>query len=243
MNITRRQAIVLIVAVLLTLGALVAFDQFIDRVSPWDYDDFERWMDNLGAWGPIIYMLFFAASMVFAPIPTAPAPVAAAAAFGAVAGFFYTLLAGVLGATLCFGIARRWGRPALERVMAETTVKRIDQLADRLGLRLLVLLRLFPFVGVDYVSYAAGLTHMRFAVYFVVSLLASIPTLVLISVVGENVTENRLVAGIALAVLGAFLLLPLSYYALRKQRAEGSFLQLPASEVEPPAPPVDGAGG
>ena len=102
MQITRRQAIYLIVVVILALGALVALDRVIEEFSPWDYDDFERWINDLGAWGPIIYILFFAASMVVAPIPTGPAPVAAAAAFGGVLGFAYTLIAGFIGATLCF---------------------------------------------------------------------------------------------------------------------------------------------
>ena len=62
MDITRRQAIILIGAVLLVLAGFVAADQLIERVSPWDYDDFERWMTDLGAWGPLAYIVFLAVS-------------------------------------------------------------------------------------------------------------------------------------------------------------------------------------
>ena len=241
MDLTRRQALLLIAAVLVALGLLVAADQLIERVSPWDYDDAERWMKDLGAWGPILYILFFAASMIVAPVPTTPAPFAAAAAFGSVAAFFYTMIAGAIGASVTFYIARRWGRPILERLMAERTVRQVDRLADQLGLRVLIYLRLFPIFGADYVSYAAGLTRMRFAPYLAISAIASVPILIAASVVGENVTDNKLVAGIALAVLAAFLILPLSYFALRKRRSGPPTVGVPPAEADG-SPPSSSAG-
>jgi uncharacterized membrane protein YdjX (TVP38/TMEM64 family) len=218
MDITRRQAIILIVVVVLGIGFLVAADQFIERVSPWDYDDFERWMGELGAWGPILYILFFALSMVIAPIPTGPAPIAAAAAFGGVAAFFYTMLAGIIGAVLCFGIARKWGRPALERFLPDKVVSEIDRISDNLGVRVLFLLRLFPIFGVDIVSYGAGLTPIRFTTYVVVSIVATAPVLILVSVVGEGLRDDKTVAAGALVALAVFLLTPLTYFAVRKRR-------------------------
>ena len=177
MDITRRQAVYLIIAIIVALGLLIAADQLVERVSPWDYEDFERWIDDLGAWGPIIYIVFFALSMVVAPIPTGPAPVAAAAAFGGVLGFFYTLIAGIIGATLCFWIARAWGRPLLRRFLPGKVVDEIDRLTSYLGLRVLFIMRLFPLLGVDAVSYAAGLTPIRFLPYLAVSIVGTIPVL------------------------------------------------------------------
>ena len=117
MELTRRQAILLIGVVLVAVGLLVATDQVIERASPWDYKDFAEWMEGVGVWGPLVYIAGYAVSMVLAPIPTAPAPLAAAAAFGGVVGFFYTMAGLVIGASICFWIARRWGRPALQRFL------------------------------------------------------------------------------------------------------------------------------
>ena len=147
MEISRRQAIYLIVIIILALGALVALDRLVEEFSPWNYDDFERWSADLGAWGPIIYVLFFAMSMIVAPIPTGPAPVAAAAAFGGVLGFIYTLTAGLIGASLCFWIARWWGRPILRRFMSDKLADEVDRVTGYLGLRVLFVLRLFPLLG------------------------------------------------------------------------------------------------
>ena len=233
MEITRRQAIYLIVVVVLALGALVALDRLVEEFSPWDYDDFERWINELGAWGPIIYILFFAASMVVAPIPTGPAPVAAAAASGGVLGFVYTLVAGFIGATLCFWIARWWGRPTLRRLMPAKLVDEIDRVTAYLGLRVLFVLRLFPLLGVDIISYAAGLTPLRYLPYIVISIVATMPVLALTSAIGEGVRENRELALVAILGLGAFLILPLAYIAIRNKRAGVPFLNIP--EADSPA--------
>ena len=229
MDITRRQALFLIVGVIGALTLFIAADQFIERVSPWDYDDFERWMADLGVWGPILYILFFAASMVFAPIPTGPAPVAAAAAFGAAAGFAYTMIAGAIGASLCFGIARRWGRPALIRLLPDKLVGEIDRVAARLGARVLIALRMFPIFGTDIVSYAAGLTPLRFRAYLLITIVASSPALLLISLIGEGVQDNRALAAASTAGLGILLLLPLIYFVVRKQRSGPTVVGSPDS--------------
>lgn len=218
MDITRRQAILLIIGVLVALAAFVAMDQLIERVSPWDYDDFEAWMLDLGAWGPIAYMAFLAISMVFAPIPTTPAPVAAAAAWGALEGGLYTVIAGAIGASLCFLIARYWGRGVYERFLPDNMVDEIDRVADRLAVRVLLIARLFPILGPDMVSYAAGLTRIRFRLYLMITVVFSLPSVILISVIGENVREDRTVAAVGLGLLAAFLIVPLLYFVVRKRR-------------------------
>ena len=241
MEISRRQVVFLLLAVIAAIGVLVAADQFIERISPWDYDDLERWIDDLGAWGPIIYMLFSAASMVFAPLPTTPLPIAAAAVFGAIPAFFYTLLAGAVGASLCFVIARRWGRPALQRFLPDKLVAEIDRVAGQLGARVLFLLRLFPIFGTDVVSYGAGLTPIRYWTYLAITIVGSTPALVLAVLAGEGIRDNRAVAIIAIAALAALLLLPILYLTLRKRRAGPSPLSLPSVDSERPVPPsLDG---
>lgn len=232
MEITRRQAVYLILLVIVALGALIAADQLIERVSPWDYDDFERWIDDLGVWGPIVYIAFFAASMVVAPIPTGPAPVAAAAAFGGVLGFFYTMIAGVIGAALCFWIARLWGRPLMRRFLPERVVDEIDRVTNYLGLRVLFVLRLFPLLGVDAVSYAAGLTPIRFAPYLAISIVATIPILALTSAIGEGLQDNRELALAAVIGLAVFLIVPLAYLALRRRREGGPLVPPAEQEAE-----------
>ncbi len=219
MELTRRRAVLLLIAALLVVAALAApYIVFRADLQAWIETDVADWIERLGAWGPIAYIGFFAASMLFAPVPTAPAPIIAATVFGGALGFLYTLIGTAIGSTVCFALARVLGRPALRRLMSDAAVEKIDELGERLGLRLLIVLRLFPIAGVDYVSYAAGLTRMHFGPYIVVSVLASAPILGLAAVLGEGVVGDWRLLAAAAAGIVVFFALPLAWVAWRRRR-------------------------
>ena len=217
---TRNRIILLAAAALIVLAAIaVPYILFRDELQQWIETDVADWIEQLGPWGPIAYIAFFAGSMLFAPVPTAPAPIIAATVFGGALGFLYTLIGTAIGSAICFWLARKLGRPALRRLMSQAAVDKVDELGERLGLRLLIVLRLFPIAGVDYVSYAAGLTQMRFGIYIVVSILASAPILGIAAVLGEGVVGDwRLLAAAAGGLL-LFFAAPLAWVAWRRRRA------------------------
>ncbi len=218
-QITRRRAALLLLLGIAVVALLIGTYLAYERWFPWGQSEIEEWIDGFGVWGPIVYIALFAVSMLFAPLPTAPMPLVAAAVFGPGLGFVYTITATAIGSTICFWVARRLGRPALARLTSQVALDRIDQLGERLGIRLLIILRLFPIAGVDYVSYAAGLTQMRFLAYIIVSVLASVPILILAAALGDAVLErNReLLIGAGIAIVG-FFALPLLWVGWRQRR-------------------------
>lgn len=227
-RITRGRALLLLLLGVAIVALLIIAYFAYERWFPWDQAEIEAWIDGFGVWGPVVYVAIFAASMLFAPLPTAPMPLIAAAVFGPVLGFIYTITATALGSTVCFWIARRLGRPALRRLTSQRALDKIDELGERLGIRLLVVLRLFPIAGVDYVSYAAGLTQMRFPIYIVISVLASSPILILAAVLGDAVLErNReLLLGALLAII-AFFAVPVVWVWWRQRRRRRHTLPAP----------------
>ena len=155
------------------------------------------------------------------------------------------MIGGAIGASLCFFIARHWGRRAYEHFLPEKLVREIDQVARRLAKRALVITRLLPVMGADIVSYAAGLTPIRYRDYLVITIVFSLPSVILVSVIGGNVREDRTVAAVGLGILAAFFLIPLGYYSLRKRPsrtpvAADRSLEGPGTEAVPIAPPEAG---
>ena len=139
----RRLALLLalgVAVVAMLVGAYLAYERWF----PWEQTEIEEWIDGFGVWGPIVYIVVFALSMLFAPLPTAPMPLIAAAVFGPALGFLYTISATAIGSTICFWVARRLGRPVLSRLASPRALDKIDELGARLGMRLLIVLRLFP---------------------------------------------------------------------------------------------------
>ena len=218
-QITRRRAALLLLPGVAVIAILIGAYLAYERWFPWEQAEIEEWIDGFGVWGPIVYIVVFALSMLFAPLPTAPMPLIAAAVFGPALGFLYTITATAIGSTVCFWVARRLGRPVLRRLTSQAALDRIDELGARLGIRLLIVLRLFPVAGVDYVSYAAGLTQMRFAYYIVISVLASAPILIFAAVLGDAVLErNREILIGAFVAIVLFFAAPIFWVWWRQRR-------------------------
>jgi hypothetical protein len=87
---------------------------------------FRAWVEGLGAWGPIGYLLAQAAQVVVIPIPGTLFPPVGALAFGPWPAFGLSLAGQALGSALVFLLARKWGRPLAVRVIGVDRIRRYE---------------------------------------------------------------------------------------------------------------------
>jgi uncharacterized membrane protein YdjX (TVP38/TMEM64 family) len=73
------------------------------------------WLMSYGPLAPVMYVLFYAAQILIAPLPGNFLAFFAGYVFGFWDGLFLSLLGLTIGASLAVIIARRFGRPLLER--------------------------------------------------------------------------------------------------------------------------------
>ena len=85
-----------------------------------------------------------------------------AALFGAFWGGALSWFSAMAGAGLCFCIARALGREVVEKLTGRAVLRSADGYFTRFGPQTIPVCRLLPFVPFDPVSYAAGLTSLRF---------------------------------------------------------------------------------
>ena len=74
----------------------------------------------------------------------------------------------------------------------------MDVFFDRYGKYAIVVCRLLPFVSFDIVSYAAGLTSMRFVPFFIATGIGQLPATIVYSYVGGMLTggAQKFVSGL-----------------------------------------------
>ena len=182
---TPRQALILLG--LLAVGVAVSFgvDQLVSRFIELDETQIAGWIERFGLLAPLVYVLLLASTIIFTPLPSVPVDIAGGLAFGLLLGTLYTLVGGMLGATVNFYLARRLGRRFVERKLSRQAMEQIDNLAERMGAKIVFLTRLIPLFNFDWVSYAAGLTLISFRVYAIASLLGMLPPVIGIVYVGD----------------------------------------------------------
>jgi uncharacterized membrane protein YdjX (TVP38/TMEM64 family) len=130
---------------------------------------FAAWVDRLGPWGPLVFILGYAVAVI-ALVPAALLTLTAGAIFGLARGTVYVFVAAVTGSIGAFLVARYFARAAIERRLAgNPRFAAIDRAVGAQGLRIVFLLRLSPAFPFSLLNYALGLTGVRLADYALAS--------------------------------------------------------------------------
>ena len=126
---------------------------------------FLLWIDTLGVWAPVTFVLVYvAATLTF--VPGSLLTMTAGALFGLVEGAFYTFVGATIGSALAFVIARYLARDAIQRRLVRyPKFAAIDQAVGLEGFKIVLLLRLSPVFPFNFLNYALGLTTVTFRAY------------------------------------------------------------------------------
>jgi len=162
----RRTAPLLKIALGLLLVALLLF---AGRSAGAYLEEFARWVEGLGAWGPVVFIGGYVVACV-AFVPGAILTLAAGILFGLARGVAYVLVGAVLGSAAAFLVSRYLARAAIERRLAgNARFAAIDRAIAREGLKIVFLLRLSPVFPFNLLNYGLGLTKVRFRDYLLAS--------------------------------------------------------------------------
>ncbi len=168
---------------------------------------FALWLERLGVWGPLVFILGYALAVV-AFVPGSILTLAAGAVFGLGAGVVYVFIAASLGAALAFLVSRYLARAMIEaRVAANPKFAAVDRAVARQGRKIVFLLRLSPAFPFSLLNYALGLTRVRFSDYLLASV-GMLPGTLLYVYYGKLAGDVAALAGGAPVEKGA------AYYAV-----------------------------
>jgi uncharacterized membrane protein YdjX (TVP38/TMEM64 family) len=171
--------------------------------------------ERAGWWGVLLYLALMAAA-VMSPLPDAPVALAGLVAYGPLPGMTLVVGGSWLGAALNFFLVRALGREAFRQHFPRLAAP-IDDLAERLGFELLVLLRVLPTVTFDIASYAAAVTNIPFARFAGATLFGQLPGPTIAALVGAHTggADGR----VTVALWGLALTLAVALLAWRWLRA------------------------
>lgn len=141
---------------------------------------------GFGWWAPVISTLLQIVTSVIAPLPSFVVTFVNAMLFGFWWGALLTWTTALLAAAICFGMARTLGRPVVERFVPGGALQGTDRFFARHGVLAVLVARLIPFVNPDVLSYAAGLTSMRWRLFLLSIAVGSLPSTMLYSWLGSR---------------------------------------------------------
>ncbi len=169
----------------------------------------------VGIWGPALYAFIYLLSVVIAPIPGFPAYIMAVGIYGVLKTVLFTYFLALFGATVNFVIARHLGRPIMRKLIGRRGEEKVDRHTENFGVEVLILTRLFDGFLFEWISYAAGLTNMKFRTYMGITVWSVIPYHIILFVFSARIHDlGRLFVTLSL-VNYALLGIPIIYFFLK----------------------------
>ena len=116
--------------------------------------------------------------VVICVLPGQPIQFAASYMFGVARGYLFSIIGAVIGTTISFYLAKLLGSEAIHLFFGEEKVKEYQRrLNSGRGLLIAFLIYLIPGVPKDLVSYAAGISEMRFRPFLLAATIGRSPAM------------------------------------------------------------------
>ena len=146
--------------------------------------------------------------VVICVLPGQPIQFAASYMFGVARGYLFSIIGAVIGTTISFYLAKLLGSEAMHLFFGEEKVKEYQRrLNSGRGLLIAFLIYLIPGVPKDLVSYAAGLSEMRFRPFLLAATIGRSPAMLGSLLVGHFFGKQNYTAMIIVTAAVVLLLL------------------------------------
>ena len=173
-------------AILLVLVALVVVGFSVDWGSDLSVEVFVETIRSWGMWG-VLGSVALMMVHSFVPFPAELLACANGIIYGPLWGTVITWTGAMLGAAIAFGLARKLGRPFVERMVARRNWEVLDDWTAVNGWQVVLISRFIPVIAFNLINYAAGLTRLTWWQFIWTTGLGILPLTVLMVVMGDNI--------------------------------------------------------
>jgi uncharacterized membrane protein YdjX (TVP38/TMEM64 family) len=169
--------------------------------------ELRRIIRGFGFLGPLVIIGLQAAQVVVAPVPGQVLALVAGYLYGPWLGTLYNMVGVMIGSTIAFWLARRYGRSYVETIVHEETLARFDTFEDTQVRIALLAVFLIPGLPDDVICFIGGLTRLPLWQLVAIAVVGRAPGFFLVNVFGGFIETGRydaaFILGIVLLVLSA----------------------------------------
>jgi uncharacterized membrane protein YdjX (TVP38/TMEM64 family) len=218
-----RQSLLVVLGILAVVAACVVLgfglrsvEQAVARIDL-SVEGIERIAEAWGAWAPVASIALMILHS-FVPFPAELIAIANGMLFGPVWGTLVTWIGAMMGATLAFALARRYGRPLVNRLVTRNAWAGAKALHACCDPRSLLLARLVPVISFNLINYAAGTLDVSWWRFLWTTSLGILPITIASVVLGNQLTGPMWDAWLAGSGLLLALYLGWRWYSTRRLR-------------------------
>jgi uncharacterized membrane protein YdjX (TVP38/TMEM64 family) len=154
-----------------------------------------------GWWGPLALIGLQVAQVLIAPLPGQVLGLVGGYVYGPWLGTLINMTGTLLGSGLAMALARRFGRPLVQRFVSPQWLDRLDGLAVKRGAAVFFLIFLLPFLPDDAACFVAGLSPLPLKELLLLAAIGRLPGVFIPNWLGAHAADLSAVQWGAIALL------------------------------------------
>ncbi|MCH8003266.1 MAG: TVP38/TMEM64 family protein [Nanoarchaeota archaeon] len=168
---------------------------------------------EFGIFAPLILIAIQFLLAIISILPSALFVIAGGYLFGPFFGTLYSLIGMLIGSLVVFSIAKRFGRNFVERFVDKRELHHFDLFFKKKGKLVFIFASYLSIFPRDTISLCAGLTKIKKLEFIMISIMAFIPHLLILTYFGSQLSKNIFDYRIILA--GIIIIVSLILYYFR----------------------------
>jgi len=120
----------------------------------------------------------------------------------------------MIGSLIAFFLSRKLGRPFVERILKQETIKKFDYVSGEKGEFALFMIFLLPALPDDAVCFIAGLTKIPIRKLMLIAFFGRLPGYIILNMVGAGIASSQ--AMTAIIIFSAFMVVSFLIYIYRR---------------------------
>lgn len=175
--------VLLIIVLVAVIGLLLGKVRSMGLLS---IDGAREYIASYGSFAVLVFIVLFNLRTLFVFFPYSIMVLLGGSVFGDIYGFLVSMICVYSSATAAFYISKLAGKDTVEKLL-KGKMKQLDGKIEEHGFKIILLMRvsyIFPF---DALSYAAGLTKVKYRHFILATVLGMIPETFSLSMLGHNI--------------------------------------------------------
>lgn len=178
-----------------------AINTAVSTLVTTDIQNVIDYIRSFGGYAVAVSFLLMILQSLISPIPAFFITLSNAAIWGWWKGAILSWTSSMVGAAMCFYIARIIGRDIVVKLNSNAALENIEQFFEKYGANAIIIARLLPFIPFDIVSYFSGLTPIGFWKFFIATGIGQLPATIVYSYAGGQLTGGAQGLFIGLLIL------------------------------------------
>lgn len=215
MNNNRKKNIIKIIILCVALALLIAVLGKLEILGHIiSIKHMKRFILSYGKYSVIIFLIIYTIKPIVFLFPASLLSIIAGNIFGPEIAFLLSMLGCFLSANFAFFISRILGKPFVDNILKGKVLK-LDESIEKHGFAIIMLMRLAFVFPYDPVSYAAGLTKMKYRKFILGSMLGVAPEMLAYAYLGKNM-ERPLSGNFVIPIIVIIVIAFTAYYFYNK---------------------------